>query len=87
MNAPRRRILIPAIRDMIVKTCPISPAYTEETIDKWTAGETTDDPVEKAVFAVCDQVATELDAQADDLEDAGAIADRLDDDLEDGGDS
>lgn len=63
MSGPKRRILIPAIRDMIVRACPLAPSMVDETIDKWTAGDDVDTPVEKAVFAVIDQIAADIDAQ------------------------
>jgi len=83
MSGPRRRILIPAIRDFIVKACPLAPSFVEESIDAWTEGKEAQTPVEAAVFAICDQVATDLDQRAEDLEDAGERADKLDQDLED----
>lgn len=65
MSGPKRRILIPALRDFIVKQCPLAPSFVEESIDKWTNGDEADLPVEKAVFAVIDQVVADMDAQAE----------------------
>ncbi len=65
MSGPRRRIFIPAIRDMIVKACPLPAETTLASIDRWTDGEEANTPVEAAVFSMCDQVAADIDEKAD----------------------
>ena len=79
MSAPRRRELIQALQDMIVRACPVAEAFAYEAIANWTAGEEPATPVEAAVFQVIDQVVADMDEAAEAEPDL--------DDQDDGGDS
>ena len=61
----RRREFIPAIRDMIVQGVPGAPAAIQAAIDDWRDGKAPNGPFDAGVFAVCEKIAQDLDAQAE----------------------
>ena len=62
MSGPRRRELIPAIREMIVKNSPLGPTAVDEIVDHWRDGGSPRHPLDQGIFAMCDKIATDLDA-------------------------
>lgn len=65
MSAPRRRELIQALQDIIVKACPVAESFVYETIANWTAGGEPATPVERAVFQVIDELVAGMDEKAE----------------------
>lgn len=61
----RRRELIPAIRDMIVKGVPGAESAIQETIDAWRDGLAPASPWAAGVYQVCEKIAADIDAQAE----------------------
>lgn len=66
MSAPRRRELIQAIQDIIVRACPVAESFAYEAIANWSAGEEPATPVEAAVFQVVDEFVARMDGEAED---------------------
>ncbi len=64
MSAPRRRELVQALQDVIVRACPVAESFAYEAIANWSAGEEPATPVEAAVFQVIDQVVADMDKEA-----------------------
>ena len=66
MSGPKRREFIPKLREMIAANIPADHTAINEMIDRWRDGEDPAHPLEAGVFAVCDQVAGDLDKADED---------------------
>ena len=64
-RTPRRRPFIDELRQHIAKNVPGAPDAVMDSIDAWSDGGEPEHPFEAAVFAVCDQVANDLDGKKD----------------------
>ncbi len=62
---PRRRELIQAIRTAIAERVPATEEAVTSAIDAWRDGKDPAHPLENGIFAMCDQVARDLDAIPD----------------------
>jgi len=64
MTTPKRREFIPALRERICKFAAGFPAAEiNKAIDNWRDGLEAQGPVEHGTFAVCDEIAEELDKE------------------------
>ncbi len=61
MSGPKRREFIAAIREMIVKNCPVGDTAANEMIDHWRDGGSPRHPLDQGIFAMCDTIAADLD--------------------------
>ncbi len=60
-KTPRRREFIAAIREMIVKNCPVGETPANEMIDHWRDGGEPRHPLDQGIFGMCDKIAQDLD--------------------------
>jgi hypothetical protein len=61
MSGPRRRELIPKIREMIAEACPFPAETCNDAVDHWRDGDSPRHPIDQGVFALCDKIAQDLD--------------------------